>query len=142
MRQLCAILVAGLATPPLATPALAEAPAPALGLELNTVTEAEGACRLTFLAENALGADLDALVLEAVLFTTQGTVDRLTLFDFGALPAGRPRVRQFDVDGMSCDALGQVLVNGATECAGTGLAPGACIEALRLSSRTGVEVAG
>lgn len=137
MRQLCAVLAAALATP-----AFSEAPAPALGLELNTVSEAEGACRLTFLAENALGTDLDALVIEAVLFTTQGTVDRLTLFDFGALPAGRPRVRQFDLGGLSCDALGQVLVNGATECAGAGLAPGACIEALRLSTRTGVEVAG
>jgi hypothetical protein len=137
MRQLSAILAVTLAAP-----ALAEAPAPALGLELNTVSEAEGACRLTFLARNALGADLDALVLEAVLFTTQGTVDRLTLFDFGPLPAGRPRVRQFDLGGLSCDALGQVLVNGATECAGAGLAPGACIEALRLSTRTDVEVAG
>jgi hypothetical protein len=35
-----------------------------------------------------------------------------------------------------------VLVNGASECAGTWLAPGACIDALRLSTRTGVEVAG
>lgn len=137
MRSLSVLLAAALATP-----ALAEQPAPALGLELNTVSEEEGACRLTFLAENALGADLDALVLEAVLFTAEGSVDRLTLFDFGALPAGRPRVRQFDVGGLSCDALGQVLVNGTTECAGAGLAPGACIDALRLSTRTGVEVAG
>jgi hypothetical protein len=142
MRQLCAVLAAALATPALIAPAVAEAPAPALGLELNTVSEAEGACRLTFLAENALGADLDALVLEAVLFTPEGTVDRLTLFDFGALPAGRPRVRQFDLGGLSCDALGQVLVNGASECAGEGVAPGACIDALRLSTRTDVEVAG
>ena len=137
MRSLYVILAAALATP-----AFAEAPAPVLGLELNTVSEAEGACRLTFLAENGLGADLDALVLEAVLVTAEGDVDRLTLFDFGALPAGRPRVRQFDLSGLSCAALGQVLVNGAADCAGAGLAPGACIEALRLSTRTGVEVAG
>ena len=137
MRSLYVILAAALATP-----AFAEEPAPVLGLELNTVSEAEGACRLTFLAENGLGADLDALVLEAVLFTAEGDVDRLTLFDFGPLPAGRPRVRQFDLGGLSCTALGQVLVNGAADCAGAGLAPGACIEALRLSTRTGVEVAG
>jgi hypothetical protein len=137
MRQLCAALASALATP-----ALAEMPAPTLGLELNTVSEAEGGCRLTFLAENALGGDLDALVLEAVLFTADGAVDRLTLFDFGALPAGRPRVRQFDVAGLACGALGQVLVNGAADCAGEGIAPGACIEALRLSTRAGVEVTG
>jgi len=126
-----------------ATSACAEAPqAPALGLELNALRQVEGACRLTFLAENGLGADLGALVLEAVLFTRDGTVERLTLFDFGALPAGRPRVRQFDLAGLACAGLGQVLVNGATECAGAGLAPGACIDALRLDTRTDVAVAG
>jgi hypothetical protein len=137
MRSLSVFLAAALVAP-----ALADEPEPTLGLELNTVSDAEGACRLTFLAENALGADLDALVLEAVLFTAEGSVDRLTLFDFGALPAGRPRVRQFDLGGLSCDALGQVLVNGASECAGEGVATGACIDTLRLSTRTDVEVAG
>jgi hypothetical protein len=113
-----------------------------LSLQLNTVEGVEGACRVTFLAQNGLGSDLRALVLEAVLFTTDGAVDRLTLFDFGTLPAGRPRVRQFDLTGLDCSALGQVLINGAAECEAEGVAPDACIEALRPSTRTDVEVTG
>jgi hypothetical protein len=116
---------------------------PALGLSLNTVAPVEGGgCRLTFVIRNGLAADLESMVAEAVLFDGAGHVDRITLFDFGALPAGRPRVRQFDLDGPSCDTLGQVLINGFETCEGAGLAPGACLEGLRLSSETRIEVTG
>lgn len=122
-----------------AAPALAqEDTAPRLSLELNRIDALEGACRLTFMAENALDEDLDALSLETVLIDTEGRVERLTLFDFGALPAGIPRVRQFDVPGLACDSLGRVLINGVTEC---GAAEG-CSDALELRTRTEVEVIG
>jgi hypothetical protein len=116
---------------------------PGLELSLNTIGPVEGGgCRLTFVIRNGLAADLAGMVAEAVLFDGAGHVDRITLFDFGALPAGRPRVRQFDLDGPSCDTLGQVLINGFETCEGEGLAPGACLEGLRLSSETGIEVTG
>lgn len=137
MRLATAALAAAL----IAGPASADEQ-PVLGLELNGAETIEGGCRLTFLAENGLGSDLAALVMETVLFTTEGRVERLTLFDFGALPQGRPRVRQFDVEGLACTDLGQILVNGATECAGEGIAPVACIEALRARTRTDIELAG
>jgi len=83
-----------------ASPALAESDAaPRLSLELNRLDALDGACRLTFMAENTLGADLEALALETVLIATDGQVERLTLFEFGTLPNGVPRVRQFDVPG-------------------------------------------
>lgn len=54
------------------------------------------ACRLSFLAENGLGADLVALVLEAVIFTRDGSVERLLLLDFRAAAlGGRPCARLF-----------------------------------------------
>jgi hypothetical protein len=109
-----------------------------LSLELNRIDAIEGACRLTFMVDNALGVDLDALALETVLIDRAGVVERLTLFEFGALPGGSLRVRQFDVPGLSCDALGRVLINGVAECGGA--AP--CAAALRLGTRTDVEVIG
>ena len=121
-----------------AAPAAAQEAAPRLGLELNRVDPVDGACRLTFMAENELGADVDVLSLETVLIDTEGRVERLTLFEFGAVPYGVPRVRQFDIPGLACGALGRVLINGVAECsAGT-----ACAEGLDLSSRTAVEVVG
>lgn len=137
-----ALALTGSAAPVLAQPA-EEAPPPQLALTLNAARTTEaGACRLTFVSRNTLGADIATLVTEAVLFDAEGRVATLKLFDFGSLPAGRPRVRQFDMAGLSCDDLGEVLVNGIDACEGEGLSPAACLEALRLSSDTDVEVTG
>lgn len=109
-----------------------------LVLELNRIDPLDGACRLTFLTHNTLGTDLDALSVETVLIDTEGRVERLTLFDFGALPDGVPRVRQFDIPGLACEGLGRVLINGVATCS-----PGeACAAGLELSTRTSVEVIG
>ncbi|WP_425049727.1 hypothetical protein [Psychromarinibacter sp. S121] len=116
--------------------------APALKVELNSATPLEGACRLTFMATNGLGVDVAKLVLETVLLTTDGVVDRLTLFDLQTLPANRPRVRQFDVAGLDCGKLGQVLINGVQACDGEGLDPATCTNELDLSTRADIEVLG
>ncbi len=132
-----------------AAPALAETrdalrtATSALDLTLNTLSDTGAVgCRLTFVIRNHLGADIDALVAEAVLFDAQGRVASMTLFDFGALPEGRPRVRQFDLTGQSCAAIGEVLVNGIGTCEGQSLSPATCLEHLRLSTKTDVEVTG
>jgi len=122
----------------LAQPAAAQDAAAALGLELNRIDDIENACRLTFLVENTLGQDLDTLALETVLIDREGRVDRLTLFEFGALLDAVPRVRQFDIPGLACDALGRVLINGVSDCAPVA----ECGEALELSTRTEVELIG
>jgi len=120
-----------------------ESPPPQLGLALNTVgTTDAGGCRLTFVVRNDLGADIEKLVAEAVLFDAGGSVATLTLFDFGSLPADRPRVRQFDMPGQPCDGLGEVLINGIDTCEGDGLDAGACLAGLRLSTDTDIEVTG
>ena len=116
----------------------AQEAARSLSLELNRIDPLEGACRLTFLAENGLGADLASLSLETVLIDRDGRVERLTLFEFGALPQGVPRVRQFDIAGLACESLGRVLINGVADCS----AGDACAAGLELSSRTDVELVG
>ena len=104
-------------------------------VELNRVVPLEGACRLTFLAQNNLDQDVESLVLETVLFTTEGVVDRLTLFDLSALPASRPRVREFDLPGLDCNSLGRVLFNGVSQCQGEGLDASSCEGVLSPISR-------
>ena len=90
-----------------------------LAFDLNRLDDADGACRLTFVADNGW-APLARLVLETVLFDRAGRVARLTLFDFGALPRNRRRVRQFDMAGIACADLAQVLVNGVSARAAEG----------------------
>ncbi|WP_414898306.1 hypothetical protein [Rhodovulum sp. YEN HP10] len=113
-----------------------------LSIELNAVAPAETGCLISFLARNGHETGIDRAVFETVLIDRQGQVDRLSLFDFGTLPAGRPRMRQFSVPGLDCGDLGQILINGATTCEAGALGEAACTEGLGLSSRTDVELIG
>ena len=127
----------------MATTAIAEpAQAPHVSIELNALDAVEGACRISFVIQNGFEADIDRAVYEAVLFDTDGRVAQMTLFDFGALPASRPRVRQFAVPGLACTSVARLLINGTETCEGTGLPDNACSADLALTSRTNVEVAG
>ncbi|MEL7152060.1 MAG: hypothetical protein AAGK71_15080 [Pseudomonadota bacterium] len=113
-----------------------------LSLELNSASDVEGACRLSFLVQSGFGTDITSLVFETVVFTSDAQVERLTLFDFQSVPAGRPRVRQFDLSGTSCSGVGSILINGVETCNGDALTPDACQTALNLSTRTNIGVDG
>lgn len=114
--------------------------APHLSVELNAAQAQETGCKLSFVVTNSHAEDIAKAVFETVIFDANGQVSRLTLFDFGALPAGRPRVRQFVIPGTMCDGIGQVLINGAATC--DGAADGACVQGLTLSTKTDIEVTG
>lgn len=114
------------------------APAPALALELNGAQPSEKGCRLTFLVNNNLGADLSKAAFEIALFNEAGVVDRLTVLDFKELPAGKTKVTRFDLAGTDCTEVSRVLINSATECAGTGVEPNACMRKLKTDTRTGI----
>lgn len=136
-----AALVAG-SLPVMASAQSTDAPASKLHLELNTVQDVNGACRLTFMARNETGTAIDQAVFETVIFDASGGVVSLALFDFRELPADRPRVRQFDLPGMSCSTVGQALINGANTCVVGGSDSDVCDTALSLGSRLEVELLG
>jgi hypothetical protein len=119
-----------------------QTPVRSLAIEINKAEQLEATCRLVFMTHNGLGADLAELSLETVLFDTEGGVDRFTLFDFREVPAGKMRVRQFDLPDTQCSDIGKVLINGASACKGEGLTGGECIEHLDATSRIGMEIAG
>ncbi|MEO0567158.1 MAG: hypothetical protein AAF066_05460 [Pseudomonadota bacterium] len=114
----------------------------AVSVELNAVKSGEANCTLTFLILNGHENQIEKAIYETVLFNKNGQVDRLTLFDFGTLPPGRPRVRQFSVPGMNCGDLGQILINGSHSCEAPGLPDNACEAGLVLDTRTDIEVVG
>lgn len=128
---------------PAIAPAQSGEDAPArLFLELNTVQDEGGSCRLTFLARNETGVTIDKAVFETVLFDRSGGVLMLSLFDFRQLPDGRPRVRQFELPQMQCETIGQALINGANTCVVAGSDSDICDKALSLGSRLDVELQG
>ena len=113
-----------------------------VSIELNALQQVSDACQVSFLVQNGHAFDIEQAVYEAVLFDTEGRVDRLTLFDFGTLPAARPRVRQFAVPSLSCETLGSVLINGTATCSGSDIPENACSDNLSLGSRIDIEVLG
>ncbi|QBF30192.1 hypothetical protein [Thalassococcus sp. S3] len=111
-------------------------------VELNTIEPVETGCQATFLTTNEHKEDVEKIVFEAVLFDTEGAVVLLTLFDFGSIPAGRPRVRQFVIPQQDCDALGSILINGVTTCSGADLTASICEAGVVVLSRTDIELLG
>ncbi|RWM80411.1 MAG: hypothetical protein EOR81_09700 [Mesorhizobium sp.] len=134
------LLTSVLAMPLVLGPAWAQqsAPAPALTLELNGAQPSDKGCRLTFVVNNTLGADLSKAAFEIALFNEAGVVDRLTVLDFKDLPAGKTKVTRFDLAGADCAKVSRVLINSATECAGTGIQPEACMRGLKTETKTGI----
>lgn len=109
-----------------------------LDIDLNRLEAVDGGCRLSFVLTNTMDVSVDALTMEAVLFDGEGRVDRFLLLKAWSLPAGRTRVQRFDVGETSCERIVRVLLNDVTACAGDGLAPAACLEAIRPASRSGI----
>ncbi|GAA6160702.1 hypothetical protein NBRC116589_28760 [Ruegeria sp. HU-ET01832] len=113
-----------------------------LQIELNALQDVEQGCRMNFLVENKTGVDIEDASFETVIFDTSGSLITLTLYPFRELPVDRPRLRRFDLRDVSCASIGQVLINGAKKCSVEGADSPICIEALKLSTRTDVELLG
>lgn len=110
----------------------------ALDIELNALQPNEGGCRITFLATNNLGAALSKASVETALFDASGAIDRIVTLDFKDLSAGKTKVLQFQLAGLSCTGVGRVLVNDISACEGVGLAATACLDHLKTTARAAV----
>lgn len=113
-----------------------------VSIELSASDARGEHCLLSFVAENTHAADITAAVYEVVLFGTKGEVALLTLLDFEELPAGRPRVRQFQFSDLACDGISRILINGVQECQIEDGTADACLSGLTLKSRLETEMIG
>lgn len=114
----------------------------ALSIEMNDLAPSEKGCKLTFVAGNGLPQSLSKVSFEFVLFDAKGLVERMAVLDFRDLPAGKTKVRQFDLPGTKCEAVKSLLINDAPVCAGDGVAKDACMKALKTGSKSAVELKG
>lgn len=86
-------------------------------LELNGLADADaGGCALTFLTTNRLPQGLQRAIWQVAIFNTEGVVTALPALDFGALVAGKTRVKTFVIPGASCTTLGRIVVNDVVDC--------------------------
>ena len=126
------------------TGAAAEEAAVAKGLdvELNARTGSQKGCLFTFLAQNGFAQDVTKVSFEFVIFNDKGTVERLALLDFRDLPAGKSKVRQFDVPGIKCESVKTLLINDAPVCEGEGLEKGRCMDGIVTRSKAAAGLEG
>lgn len=119
------------------------AQAEGLSIRLNALQPQPVACRLVFALDSGLETDIEELAAEIVVLDQAGRVERLTLLDFQTLPAGRPRIRSFDLPALDCAEVGGLVLNGIAVCSAQGLTPRDCERALAPGSDVpGIEVRG
>ncbi|MCQ0990458.1 hypothetical protein [Jiella marina] len=114
-----------------------------LDLELNNAVDAEGACRLSYVAVNRTGEPLEKISYDVVVFDKDQRVSRFLVLQFGRLAAGKTKVVQFDLADQPCTGISRILVNDVAECDGPqgSLARDTvplCLERLEPRSRTDI----
>lgn len=88
----------------------------ALRVELNKLEPQKGACRAYLVFENETGNAFSGLTLDLILFNGDGIIARRVAVNAAPLPAGKTSVKLFDMEGLTCDAIGRILINGVLAC--------------------------
>lgn len=114
---------------------------PRLAVELNDVSAGPGPCKAVFVLNNGLGTAIAKLTLRLVAFDKGGRALRFVALEAGAMPNRKTRVLRFDLTEQPCGDLGRVVLDDVTACEGGDLSPAACLAALDVSSRAGLDLA-
>jgi hypothetical protein len=133
---------------PAAAPAAAAPSAPAaapITLDLNKLEPLPGSspgCRAYIVVANPDPKPIPKLTIDVILFNNDGVIARRLALDLAPLAARKTAVRLFDLQGLPCDDIAQVLINDVLTCE-TGDDSGkpaevqrqACLDRLTPSSR-------
>ncbi|MHA7777326.1 hypothetical protein [Roseibium sp. M-1] len=114
-------------------------PAGTISIQLNGAETVGDACRLTFVIRNELASPVNALGLDLVMFDKSDGVSGYAAIDFGDLPAGKTRVRQYDVAKGDCSGISRVLLNEVRACEIEGSPSEDCLPKLQISARSEID---
>ena len=107
-----------------------------LPIELNKLEQRENdACRAYMVFQNKLGEPIAALRLDLILFRTDGIIETRLALDAGRMPAEKTVVKLFDIPGLSCADIGQMLLNSVLQCQTAAGDRDDCISLVETSSR-------
>ncbi len=109
----------------------------AINLELNKVEPAGEGCRIYMVFSNETAGVIESFKPDLVFFDQDGVIADRLVVEGGPLPAGKTRVKLFDVGQLGCGSIQRVLLNDIRACAGQ--TPAACLAITNTSSRSGVE---
>lgn len=108
-RGLAASLVAGLMA--------GAAAAQDLTVELNKVEASEeGTCRAYFLFRNATGMSFEGFEMSIAVLDSEGIIARLLSVDAAPLPVARTTLKLFEIPGIACTDISELLVHDIPVC--------------------------
>lgn len=121
-----------------AASALAAAAEPGrMSVELNKFEEIDGGgCRAFFLFRNGTGKSFEGFEMSLAILDSQGVIDRLLSIDAAPLPVERTTLKLFEIPGIACSGISEILLHEMTACQPQNEAGMDCFPILDLNSRT------
>jgi hypothetical protein len=110
-----------------------------LRVELNKLEPANSACRAYLLFENRTSVEFETLRLDLVMFNPEGIINRRLAVEGGPLPAGKTSVKLFDIEGVACDSVERVLLNGVLACGDAQGDRSDCLDLIETASRSSAD---
>ncbi len=112
-----------------------------LTVELNKFEPAEGGgCRAFFLFRNDTDLALEAFEMSLAVLDAQGVIDRLLTIDAAPLPAHRTTLKLFEIPGLGCDQITEILMHDIPTCKPQNADPVDCYSFLALASKAGARL--
>lgn len=122
---------------PAATPA---STAPSTHVELNKLESSEKGCRAYMVVNNPGETTYQSFKIDLVLFQTDGVIGRRFSIDLAPLRPKKKSVKLFEIDGIQCDKIGSLLINDVMDCKAEAGPVSGCLESLKTSTLTNVQL--
>ncbi|WP_407696780.1 hypothetical protein [Sedimentitalea xiamensis] len=112
-----------------------------LTVELNKVEEMDsGDCRAFFLFRNDTGMSFEGFEMSLAILDSNGVIDRLLSVDAAPLPVARTTLKLFEIPGMQCSRISEILLHELTSCKPQNADEMDCFAILTLTSRASAQL--
>lgn len=123
-----------------AEPQTSQPNASSVNIELNKLEAADKGCRAYVVINNTTDTAYQSFKIDLVLFQSDGVIGKRFSIDLAPLRPKKKSVKLFDIDGMSCDKIGSLLINDVMECKSDTGASDSCLQNLTTSTLTKVQL--
>jgi hypothetical protein len=123
-----------------ADPKANEPAAASVNIELNKLDPVEKGCRAYLVVNNATPTSYQSFKIDLVLFQADGVIGKRFSLELGPLRTKKKSVKLFDIDAISCDKIGSLLINDVLECKAESGPAENCLQNLTTSTLTKVEL--
>ncbi|MBS0239069.1 MAG: hypothetical protein JSR89_11665 [Proteobacteria bacterium] len=107
---------------------------------MNKLEASEKGCRAYMVVNNPAETAYQSFKIDLVLFQTDGVIGKRFSIDLAPLKPKKKSVKLFEIDGIQCDKIGSLLINDVMECKAEGGAVSGCLDNLKTSTLTNVQL--